>query len=1010
MSLTQFQLDITKINEKPKLYVCKPDRYRTTVGILSDAFSIKWNPKISSVSELSFNILTKIEINHKLVNNPNYDLLKYKYLIRYHFMDIVEYFVINVSEDSSDESTFIKTITCYSMAFNLSDEIITYSNTNSYSKNAEEMLNILLENTIWNVDSINIPSIFKTTYLQFDFNSKSCLECIYDIANAFNATVYFDTVNYLIGLSNNLTDTSSQDYILNSTNYPLVFDYGKYINTINYKLNPDSFCTWIEPRGKGNITINSSNITGQSGLMNFQFFLYPFQRDPITKEVIQSSYYMSDNLCNSILDFEELTNSYKGQFESLISQQISLQDSLNTANTTLASLNTTILTILDSLYIAQSNNQTSIISDLINQRNNAQIDINNKKMEINNCQFTIEVNNIATNTGSFSLAIDDTNIITVSVNANDDANIIATNIYNLLYNTYYNSNNNYPLSSNMICNTTDSIVTVNYLTTKSSEDVNLVFSDIDNTGVMITFGEKTNIGIENKLSDILNQMSIITNALSMENNFSEDDMFELKQSFIKKKQIRNDYIDDPKILYQWSLTEFSKYYLPPTILDIKLIDLFQCLDVGCQIDKRFVKLNQIVKVKYPMFNIDVKCVITELSIDFESSDVNVVLSNIGDIIRDKDKLLKLLNQTISSSVTLENSKDDWNKITTANNSIANTIDILQGKVKGDINLAVNETVELGSRGLVITDANDSKKVLRGIAGTIACSDDGGESYKNALTTRGLVAESVYGTILAGENLTIDASSSDGTHLFTVDGNGFNILNMILTLLRSDNKTRILLDPTVGFSIQKNTGTVETPVWSDVLYINNDGDLVTTGNIVIGSGTNNVLHVDENGIYLGSNTFSDAPFRVNLSGDMVAESATVEGNMNVTGSLKIQGTDILDTIDNVKTINGQYLSSNSIGSSKIIDLNADKISAGTITGSTIKTGATGSTRVELKSTFADIDLYHGSTNILKIYDGVDYAQIYSPANSLWLGSSGTNVIAKGTWDFSGATTNIVAKFK
>jgi len=282
---------------------------------------------------------------------------------------------------------------------------------------------------------------------------------------------------------------------------------------------------------------------------------------------------------------------------------------------------------------------------------------------------------------------------------------------------------------------------------------------------------------------------------------------------------------------------------------------------------------------------------------------------------------------------------------------------------------------------------------------------------NTLDKNYLIGERVIGKLLCGINLQIDASDEEGNKFFTVDQNGVNITNLILSLLRTDNKTKILMDANSGMKIQKNTGTELTPVWEDVLYINNDGDLVTKGNIEIGEDSS-VFKADSNGIYLGSQNFSDAPFRVNPMGHLTAESADIKGDIDC-DSLKIDNVDILDEIEGIKTINGQYLTDNSINNAKIIDLIADKISAGTITGSTIKTGEDGSTRVELKSNWADIDLYHDLLRLLTIYDGGTYTNIFSPSNKpIIIGNNDyTGVVsAQGDWDFTSASvTGIVGVF-
>ena len=923
-----FELDLTKINEKPKLYICKPNK--EIVGILSSYFNLVYNPKISQINQLDFSILTDIEIDHQLTPNPSYNLLKYKYLIKYDFMDQTEYFVINTVEDSSDESTFTKNVNCYSLAYNLTDEIITYSNIDTdYSKNATEITSIVLENTIWKIGTISASLDLK--YLQFSFSSKTALDCLYEIATAFSALLYFDTINYTVSLSDDLTSIENIERIANSTNYGLVFDYGKYINNLSFKPNPDSFCTHLKVLGKNDLTLNSVTITGGAELVNYQYFMFPFSRDQ-DGNILEHSDYMSDELCIAIEDYQEKIFTYEGQFETLITNKISLQESLNTKYTDLSTLNTQLLIILDSLDIAQTNNQDT--SQLIIQRNAKQLEIDNKKLEINNCQFNIIVNNDAVNTGNIIISIDGNDII-FNVNSGDIKNTIANTINDLITSTYYNNNNKYPLVSSMkSISINNNVLTVSYFSTKDYEDIIFSYTDESNTGINITFDSKSNVGLENQISNINNQMVVINNELAEKNNFTESQLFELKASYVKKKIIRNDYISDPKILLEFAQNEFKKYYSIPISLELDIVNMFNCLDVGCQLDRQKVKIGEIVRIIYKPFSIDVKCIITELTYDHDQDFINLTISNIADISKDVDKYLELLNQSISASAELANSKSDWNTINSTNNSVASIIETLQGKYTGELNLAGNEYCSLDRKGLTATDPNDNKRIVRVTHGAVGLSKSGGDSFETCISADGIVSEKLIGKILLGNSLTLDASDAEGNKIMTVNTEGVTILNLILSLLRSDNKTRILMDVTSGIKIQKNTGTVDTPVWIDVFYTDNEGNLVSTGYLQIGSG-NSIFIANDTGIKLGG-TDENAPFRVDLSGNaymskLTATNADVSGDIDC-DTLRINGTDILDELN--QKINGSYLSDGTVTNEKVNNLNAEKIITGTLSGVTI----------------------------------------------------------------------------
>jgi len=895
-----FEIDLSKINEQPQLYVCKPDNNFTTVGILNDAFNIKLNLKLSQINELNFSIFTDIEINHKLVRNPNYDLLKFRYLIRFEYGTYKEYFIINVPEDVSDESGYIKNITCYSLAYSLNNEIINGYKSNS-SINATQVLNDILINTAWSIGDIDVS--FDIMYRQFDISGKSALDAIYDIANTFSAVVVFDSMNYKIHLRK----------IEDGLDRGLVFDYGKYIENISNKINPDNFATELYIYGKDNLTISTANVNGGPYLQNFMFYIYPFERDE-NRNVLKQSDYMSDNLCHAILDYNILLESKDGEYNVLYNNKITYQDSINTKTTELIDLRTEMFIILDSLDLAQANNLP--ISELILQRNNKQIEIDNKLKEINSILFDINITNGCIADGSINITIDD-KIIDIPLTLGDTINNVATKIINYINNKYYNYNNKFPLIPTLKCSVIDNVISIIYFTTKDKIDFNVTFADTDSTGVICSIGNRTNNGLENHISDINNQITTLVNLLSMESNFSSDEILELKRSFIIKKEIRNEYISDAKELLIWGKKEFEKYYYPPTVIEIGIVDLFSCIDIGCQYDRDKLQLAETVRVKYDKFNLDIKAKIIEITYDFENNNIDLVISNIKEISKDKDKFVKMLNQSINSGMIVEANKDSWNDISTTNNQLANVIDKLSGNIKNELLLNVNENVEISKRGIYITSPDNPLNVLIIQNGVLAISNDGGNTWGHCISTSGILGQKIIGKLLCGLNLEIDASDAEGNKTFIVNQNGVQIFNMIMSLIRSDKKTQILLDPTSGFKIQKNTGTVDIPVWTDIFYINNDGDLISTGNIQIGTG-NSIFKADDQGIYLGNNEFNSAPFRVDLSGNaymskLTAENADIKGNIDC-DSLKISGTNILDELN--QKINGTYLADSSVGASKI----------------------------------------------------------------------------------------------
>ena len=981
-----FEIDYSKIGQKPDLYVCRPNL--TIIGKLSDAFNIKLNLKLSQINELSFSLNYYKDINHKNVVNPNYNLLKHRYLIKFVLNDYVEYFLINLPEDSDSEDSTIKNISCFSLAYKLSDELINGYKT-TVSVNATTVLTDILSDTAWSVGFVH--NDFNIMFRQFEITGKSALDAIYDIANTFGALVVYDTLNYTVNFY------KLETYGLDRG---LTFKYGKYLKSINNTINPDSFCTQFYCYGKDNISIAGVNTTGMPFLQNFTYFLYPFTKSEDGSVLIHSDY-MSDSLASSILQYNNLLSTKEGDFNDLLTQKIALQETLDTSETDFTDLKTEMYVILDALDIAQSNNQDT--TSLITDRNNKQIELDNKYKEINSILFDITITNSCNTSGNINLTIDD-KVIDIPLLLGDTINTVATKITNYINSKYYNYDNKFPLIPTFKCSVVNGVISIIYFTTKDKADFNITFTDTDSTGVTCTIGTKTNNGLENQISNINNQMDDLTDLLSMSENFTSEQILELKRSFIIKKEVRNEYISDAQELLKWGKLEFAKIYQPPTIIEIDIVDLFSCIDIGCQHDRNKLQLSEIVNVKYDKFNVNVKAKINEIEYDFENSDIKVVISDVKEINKDKDKYLQLLNKTINAGIAVEANKDSWNGV---DNIKSDVNDILNNKWDSslrEILAGVNESVEINGRGITITNPNDVQKAIRLMHGVIGITTNGWNSLDVAIDGTGVYARKLIGQIVASTILTITNEAGN----FSVDQNGVSIEDMSLVITKSDSKSRIMMNILDGIKIQKNTGTIDTPVWTDVFYVNSDGDIVTVGYIEIGVG-DAVFKADNNGIYLGSQNFEDAPFRIALSGALTAENADINGNIDC-NTLKINGTNILDTIDNVKTINGQYLSTNSVPATKIntTDLYAERIKQPGYENNYGKIGGT----------YGDLVLYYSNDEFFRIYNDLTNVSLrYKGTEFIY--SDGANTYPKGNWkfkystvDFTDATVNglnIVAKF-
>jgi hypothetical protein len=137
--------------------------------------------------------------------------------------------------------------------------------------------------------------------------------------------------------------------------------------------------------------------------------------------------------------------------------------------------------------------------------------------------------------------------------------------------------------------------------------------------------------------------------------------------------------------------------------------------------------------------------------------------------------------------------------------------------------------------------------------------------------------------------------------------------------------------------------------------------ISGGSIAIGSG-NSIFKANSNGIYLGNSSFESAPFRVNMSGQVVAESITLT-NASIGAGSVYQGTPI--------------------ASAYIGNLTANQITTGTLTGLTVQSSS-GGQRIVLDN-----------GDLLRFYYGG------SQTGYFWTTAAGLNINVSNVY-FNGST--------
>lgn len=338
-----------------------------------------------------------------------------------------------------------------------------------------------------------------------------------------------------------------------------------------------------------------------------------------------------------------------------------------------------------------------------------------------------------------------------------------------------------------------------------------------------------------EIASVLAQIDDLGAVVAVENNFTSEQLAE-RANFIFERKWENEFISDPEDLLDRGKEEIVKMSQPHLAYTIDIVDFLKVVE--CQRDWDKLRLGDVVTVRYPNFGIDIKAKIITITHDHDSNSIVLEIANTRDIKSGFLALQDVVRGQISTSTMIDMYKHKWDLGEEAKSQMEQFIDNAIDANKQAIKAGVNETYTLDRRGLTMKDPNDPSNYLRALHNILAFTNDGGNTFKHAITPTGIVGEYIYGKVIAGVNLTIENTAGS----FRVDSEGVTVTDADFSVTRSDGRFRTQINATHGFKMQAWDSASDSYVdklWADLegnLHIN---DLVAR-RVIIEDGSGNVL--------------------------------------------------------------------------------------------------------------------------------------------------------------------------
>ena len=377
--------------------------------------------------------------------------------------------------------------------------------------------------------------------------------------------------------------------------------------------------------------------------------------------------------------------------------------------------------------------------------------------------------------------------------------------------------------------------------------------DIETQEQLILDKETEIIYYEQDVQEVDYEIDELRQDLSVNNNFTNQEITEWNR-FIHEDDWQDQNITDPQDLLDEGKVAFDRIRQQRMSISVSLFNFLSALEEQNNWDK--LNLGDTFRIDYDRLNISYQAKITEIEYDFESEEINVTISDVENLKKDQDRFLEMLYNSYSTSSVVDIDSWKWDLSLDNNGKINELINNIWDANKQAIVGAKDQVVEVSDRGLLIRDPNDPNVYLVGLNGMIAITNDGGNTWKHAITSTGIVGEYIYGKLYMGVNLALE--DEDGVlkfqgskgEIFDRDGNLVMKLGLIdespdkFGLMAKNAMNRIQVSDLDGFVIDRaSTDTNKYPDgWEKVFWTDpNTGTLysrdIVASNIKIVSGDN-----------------------------------------------------------------------------------------------------------------------------------------------------------------------------
>lgn len=885
-------IDFKRKPVTPQLFLCKPNKQ--TIAKMGEAYEIVFSMKLGALNELNFVLPVFIDKHHIVERNPNADIIKGRYLVKLVLGSYTEYFVItNLTKDGKDDGEEIS-IQAMSLGYEMNDKLIR--DYTAVSKTATEILNDLLVDTIWKVGYVD--SEFDLKYRGLEVSSNTVLELVFEVAKTFNALVAWNTLDRTVSFHKPDLVGQNKGFKIKYGKYLETLNlednaeeiitrmklYGKedisireinptgttYIEDFNYFVYP-----YQEVRNYSKVSLSNRTVSGIDIVSGYnQNINYKLSA------TFRAS--TGDDMMGMVVRYQDANNYYyvgwdsgkvdggmgwgtnhvriykvENGFTTLVAQT-SLVDGWSqnvNYNFAVEVYNSTIKVWIDNRLILNAKDSTHTMGTFGFIGQNQTFNVSNVLVEIKEhavldhsdymsdelCHMIIEYDALLQDyKDSFATLVAKRGTFTSILNTKRTELVELNTEYKILLDERDVLNTRISTMNDDIAHADNT-----YKDTAILEgDLRLLLTELNAKLVEIKAKEAEISAKEREITiqedyyqQVLNDINNLKVLLDAKNNFTPE-LLDERNQYIIEKEWQDSNIDNAEDLLKEGIIAFNDAKEQKITLKIDIVNFLSMITEQRNWDK--LGLGDTIGIEHARLQVEFQAKITEIEYSFDDAEISITISNVKDA-ANKDKFLDMLYKSYSTSTTVSIDSWKWDLSLENKGSINQIINNIWDANKQAIKGAKDQVIEISDRGLIIRDPNDPANYLVGLNSMIAITNDGGDTWKHAITANGIVGERIYGKIFMGVNLALE--DEDGVLKFQgskgeiFDRNGRLVMKLglvnenpdVFGLWSFNDITRVKVDDREGFVIDRATTDLSKHPdgWEKIMWADpSDGTLYT----------------------------------------------------------------------------------------------------------------------------------------------------------------------------------------